>query len=329
MSALIGLLFCVLLGVTVKVQGIAALLWFPLGFIVALYISAQIILPLLLGLPRAIGLVSKRQMRLGVIIRLLVTPLIWVVLVFGVLFLVGFFWPSSATRVEANLALNLGVSLGTLSIMLSPLSKKSRVDFEKDFDRSYKGYCVEAADSPVSRGFIVNKYAEAAIKVASNLYLHTVARAKDAPATLHFTLPDSRYRYMIFCLSSVATSALAFDENKEIDPEALIKGCLYFAALTATQFPQEYFDDPANARKAAERAEEYLEEFLKHWARWPALQKEGRNGEIVDLISSMIHSAESNQPISQADNQRLGPLALEIDCGLLTMREALVELANR
>lgn len=140
MNALIGLLFCVLLGVTLKVQGIAALLWFPLGFVLALYISAQIVLPLLLGLPRAISLVSTRQMRSGIFIRLLATPVIWFVLIFGVLFVIGFFWPSVVASAQANPALNLGVSLGTIAIILSPLSKKSRGDFRGDFDRSYARY---------------------------------------------------------------------------------------------------------------------------------------------------------------------------------------------
>jgi hypothetical protein len=140
MNALIGLLFCVLLGVTLKMQGIAALLWFPLGFLLALYISAQIILPLLLGFPRAISLVSKRQMRSGIFLRLLAAPIVWFILVFGVLFLIGFLWPSVAANVQANTALNLGVSLGTVAIILSPLSKKSRSDFRQDFDRSYGRY---------------------------------------------------------------------------------------------------------------------------------------------------------------------------------------------
>jgi hypothetical protein len=137
MNTLIGLLSCVLLGVTLKVQGIVALLWYPLGLILSLFISAQIILPLLLGLPRAISLVSKRQMRSGIFIRLLATPIVWFIVVFGVLFFIGFCWPSVAASVKHNLALNLGVNLGTIAIVLSPLSKKSRSDFRADFDRSY------------------------------------------------------------------------------------------------------------------------------------------------------------------------------------------------
>ena len=48
------------------------------------------------------------------------------------------------------------------------------------------------------------KYVEAAVTVASNLYLHTIPEADDAPAELKFSLSDSRYRYLLFCLSATS-----------------------------------------------------------------------------------------------------------------------------
>jgi len=63
MKTLIGLAFCGLLGVSIALQGWTALLWFPIGFIVGLYVTAQIVLPIIMGLPRAIRLVAKKQMR--------------------------------------------------------------------------------------------------------------------------------------------------------------------------------------------------------------------------------------------------------------------------
>jgi hypothetical protein len=134
---IIGLLFCVLLGVMVKAQGIVALLWFPLGFVIGLCVAAQIALPIMLGLPRAIRLVSRREMRSAVYWRLLVTPFLWLVLLSVIPFLIGFFWPSAAVWLENNAALNVGTWLGVFAILLSPLSKKSRADYRKDFDRSY------------------------------------------------------------------------------------------------------------------------------------------------------------------------------------------------
>jgi hypothetical protein len=93
MYAIIGLVFCVLLGVMTRVQGMTALLWMPLGFAFALFATAQIVLPILMGLPRAILLVAKRQMRSSVIGRILVTPLIWLVLLFVGGFAFGYLWP--------------------------------------------------------------------------------------------------------------------------------------------------------------------------------------------------------------------------------------------
>ena len=174
------------------------------------------------------------------------------------------------------------------------------------------------------------KYIEAAIKVASNLYLHTIPGAADAPAHLQFNLPDSRFRYMIFCLSAVVTAALVYDEKKHIQPEALIKGCLHFATSAANEKTlQEYFDDSESSQVSIDSATAYFQDFLKEWSRWPKLEKEGKVTEMIDLICSMIHTTESNEPAEQIDKQRLGQLALQIDCRLPTMRRAFVELANR
>ena len=118
-----------LLGVTVEAQGWWALLWLPLGFAIGLFATAQIALPIMMGLPRAIRLVSRAEMRSTVYSRLLLTPILWIVGLFVFLFLIGFFWPASAAWVSDNAELNLGTWLDIIAILLSPLSKKSRSDF--------------------------------------------------------------------------------------------------------------------------------------------------------------------------------------------------------
>jgi hypothetical protein len=137
MYTIIAILFCLLLGVMIRAQGITALLWLPLGFAFALFATAQIILPILMGLPPAIRLVAKREMRAAVIGRIVVTPLVWFVLLFVAGFAFGFLWPSAAESLCKNPALSLGCWLGVLAIVLSPLSKKGRADFREDFDKSY------------------------------------------------------------------------------------------------------------------------------------------------------------------------------------------------
>ncbi len=140
--AVIGLAFAVLFVAMIWVQGISALLWTPVGFAFGLFSAAQMILPLLLALPRAIRLVTKRQMRTAVFGRILITPLIWLAGLFIISFLIVFLSPSTAKFLSNNIPLNLGTSLGWVAIILSPLSAKARSDFVADFDKAYQEFYV-------------------------------------------------------------------------------------------------------------------------------------------------------------------------------------------
>ena len=137
MQTIIALLFCLLLGLMVKAQGWSGLLWVSLGFVIGLFVTARIALPILLGLPRAIRLVASGEMRAAVYRRLLFVPVVWIVPLAVIVFLIGFFWPSTVAWFEGNGALSAGLWLGVIGILLSVLSKKSRADFEADFDKSY------------------------------------------------------------------------------------------------------------------------------------------------------------------------------------------------
>jgi len=121
----------------VKAQGWSGLLWVSLGFVIGLFVTARIALPILLGLPRAIRLVASGEMRAAVYRRLLFAPVLWIVQLAVIVFLLGFFWPSTVAWFEGNGALSAGLWLGVIGILLSVLSKKSRADFEADFDQSY------------------------------------------------------------------------------------------------------------------------------------------------------------------------------------------------
>ena len=126
----------------VKAQGWSGLLWASLGFLVSLFLTARIAFPILLGLPRALRLVASGEMRAAVYRRLLFVPVVWIVPLAVIVFLLGFFWPSTVTWFEGNGALSAGLWLGVIAILLSALSKKSRADFHADFDRSYRRFYV-------------------------------------------------------------------------------------------------------------------------------------------------------------------------------------------
>jgi hypothetical protein len=146
-QTIIALLFCLLLGLTAMAQGWFALIWVSLGFVIGLFVTARIALPILLGLPRAMRLVRSGEMRAAVYRRLLFTPVLWIVQLAMIVFLVGFFRPSAVAWFQSNDALISGLRLGVIGILLSALSKKSRADFDADFDQSYAQFYVR----PTSR----------------------------------------------------------------------------------------------------------------------------------------------------------------------------------
>lgn len=136
----------------VQAQGWFALLWVSLGFLIGLFVSARIAFPIFLGVPRAMRLVASGEMRAAVYRRLLFTPVLWIVQLAVIVFLLRFFWPSAAAWFERNDALSTGLWLGLVGILLSALSKKSRADFDADFDRSYGQFYVRRSAPRRRRG---------------------------------------------------------------------------------------------------------------------------------------------------------------------------------
>jgi len=144
---IIAFIFCGLLGKMIATHGIAALLWTPVGFIFGLFVAAQMALPLMLGLPRALRLVVSGLMRPAVVGYILLTPLIWVVQLSVAYFVLGY-TPRLADFLYNNIPLNWGMWLGAVAIIISPFSEKCRSDFKTDFDKSYQRFYKEGRIVP-------------------------------------------------------------------------------------------------------------------------------------------------------------------------------------
>ncbi len=82
MYSIVGIVFCLLVGILLAHFGWIALLWTPMGFIVGLYLSANMILPITLGVPMAFSYTVKKQIRPRVFWAILRTPLFAPLLVF-------------------------------------------------------------------------------------------------------------------------------------------------------------------------------------------------------------------------------------------------------
>ena len=86
MNAIVRLAFCV----SIEPPGITALLWFCAGLAIALFFTAQMLVPIIWRLPRAVRVDSRGEMRGAVFGSILLTLYIWFAQLFVVLFLFAF-----------------------------------------------------------------------------------------------------------------------------------------------------------------------------------------------------------------------------------------------
>ena len=311
MYSLIGILFCILEGILVAKFGWIALLWSPIGFFVGLFASANTVLPILMGAPKAAALVSKNEMRPTIFLAIIWAPIIWV----SAFFLFRWLFPSAYGWVLNNETLTIGFLFGVGAIFLSPFFKKSRDDFRSDFDKSYGRYYVD--QSNFNLGFTDSKdkkqlkQIQATITVSSNLYLHDFSSSFDE---LNFQYPNSRFRCMIFCLTTVTKCC----EDLITSPELLQKECLHFlsAFTTSKESVKEFFGDITTSEQAETIGNTYLDEYSKKWDDYYDNIKNGNKEKAADILCSMIHSIGTDRQMEIADKERLNQLCWQLQFSL-------------
>ena len=104
------------------------------------------------------------------------------------------------------------------------------------------------------------KEVEAAFKVLFNLYEKTTDGGADAPLVLSFDLADSRFRYLMFCLSTAQTACARYMRN----PDAVLNELLHtVVAGTVTQYAQKFFGHSVQPQDAANQAAAHLQDYLR------------------------------------------------------------------
>jgi hypothetical protein len=170
----------------------------------------------------------------------------------------------------------------------------------------------------------IEKQVEAAIKVASNLYLLTIPGGEEAVVNLEFCLPDSRYRYLMFCMSATAAACA-----KDMDISAVTESVFGLTETVATERSQEFFGGPVRPMDAVKGITPTFHWFMNGWARCEELAKEQKHEEIIQLLSFMIHATESPCPGTESDVERLKEFVLQIlSCHRPAMQRAFSDLLS-
>lgn len=119
--------------------------WFLVGVTVAIWIGAQMYLPVLYNLPVATYLFIKKRIKFRAIIYQFIPPIIWcfLLIVFGLVMQMIF--PSFKSFIETNAGFAFGQIIGTIYLLTSSLlTRKGRADLWDDFTNStYRHYALD------------------------------------------------------------------------------------------------------------------------------------------------------------------------------------------
>jgi hypothetical protein len=107
-----------------------------LGFVIWLFIGAQMLLPIIYGLPRSIYHFFKHEVTFMAIISNLATPVIWCLILIVLGFVFELVLPSLNEFLINNPAFGLGQILATIMLLSSLLTKKGRADLNADYESS-------------------------------------------------------------------------------------------------------------------------------------------------------------------------------------------------
>ena len=119
----------------------SSILLFPIGFLLGVWYTAMLVLPLFYGIPRALAGYFRRQLRFKAVTAYLAAPALWTVFFVVIFFLMAYFWESGFNYLCYSGGFNWGQTLGSLLLILNTLfNRKSRVDMRADFDEFVKPY---------------------------------------------------------------------------------------------------------------------------------------------------------------------------------------------
>ncbi len=301
MYFVIGVLFCIVQGILIGKFGWNSSIWSTLGFLIGLFSSANIILPILMGYPLSFYYLIKKEIKPKVLITLLYAPLFWCF----VLFLLGGFFPKISSWMESNTPFLVGNAFGFFAILLTPIFKKGREDFKSDFDKSYGKFYI--------RNQLFDKEIKSLSKVYSNLFIESERRFELNSIIQN---EEQKLKYLVLCfyISIKCVDDLLSDIQGTIN-----KNVEYFSEMIAAK---QFIDLKYTKTESIEIIKQHLLEFERNWG-------EGNDLEKVDEIITKLILITIKEKSDFNDLEKVNDLADYINSSLFIMREAYSEMMRK
>jgi hypothetical protein len=116
-------------------RGVLEISLFVAGFLLGLWYTTILVLPLFYGVPKALIGYFRKALYFKATLAYLVAPLLWTVFFFVVFLGLAFLWNSAFEYIRTSTGFNLGQTLGTILLVVNALfNKKARTDMKKAFD---------------------------------------------------------------------------------------------------------------------------------------------------------------------------------------------------
>jgi hypothetical protein len=164
-------------------------------------------------------------------------------------------------------------------------------------------------------------------KIAVGLCERTMDPDSDAPPALLPMRPDSRLRYMMFCISTVqAVCARRMSHPDEVLNECARKAIA--AHATEARLSDWASRTPSELDQTLDFGIGCLQNFLHRWSTYVAIGRNGRREAATSILCSMLFDVDSADPAEEGDGDRLWPLALWIEGQFGAIDKAFVELCG-
>jgi hypothetical protein len=111
------------------------LVLFVAGFLLGLWYTAMLVLPLFYGVPMALFAWFRKELRFRAVLVYLIAPLFWMVFFTAILVGMRSFWHGGFNYLQESGCFNAGDALGSVVLIANALlSKKAKANLKREFD---------------------------------------------------------------------------------------------------------------------------------------------------------------------------------------------------
>ena len=120
---------------------IVELLLFVTGFLLGVWYTAMLVLPLFYGVPKALLAWFRKELHFRAVLAYLIAPFFWIVFFTAIFAGMRYFWRAGFNYLHESGGFNFGDAVGSLTLIANALlSKKAHANMKIEFEEFVQPY---------------------------------------------------------------------------------------------------------------------------------------------------------------------------------------------